>query len=515
MVGIPADRVAYEQTGPVRAGTMRSYSEWQGFYPDGYTTTKGRPVTVKQLFLSERCCVTTEGKWFVKTQAGTWDYITSSKVVPNAMRQSWIGGKLNITADDIAKFISGDPPIVHGAMPVPTSTAPCIEFQSQRYINTWRKTFLPACPDALTDPALRPTLTLLMRMIREGLCGRPDELSLDDMLKAATSDHADELQYRFFWNFLAAPLQSPGLNLQVNTWLLGHIGGIGKGLLTARIMPRLYGPHNVALLDPSEIEQGGWTDAIEGKLVVVVNELEARGNWAGFWNSSIKRNSCDATVPIRKRGTHGHEALNFANWIITSNHENPRCLDSDDRRNALIATTTDEAKKALASELYQRMNDLDDHEMDRMLGGLMHHLLTHKVDHGLLAKAPDTLLKRDALEAGSGDGDGLYWLRNSDSYTRDEWLTASDYLGDYIRFTADAEQLGTRAFGGILSGLARHGHVEKEQPYQTHAASYLISSEKFPTYSKSVRGPTASAKPPFTVVSGGKVKDGVPRYRKE
>jgi hypothetical protein len=86
-------------------------------------------MPTKRLYLAKRACITTDGKWYVKTRAGTWEYISCAKVVANAITQSWIGGPLNIAADDISKFIDGDPPIVRGAMPVPTSTAPCIDFQ--------------------------------------------------------------------------------------------------------------------------------------------------------------------------------------------------------------------------------------------------------------------------------------------------------------------------------------------------------------------------------------------------
>lgn len=264
----------------------------------------------KMLYLAERACITTDGKWYVKTKAGTWDYISCAGVVGNAIVQSWIGGPHNIAEDDIVKFIHGDPPIVRGAMPVPTSTAPCIEFQGGRFINTWRNTFLPACPDALANPVSLEGLTLAMRVLREGLCGRPNELTLDQMLAAALSDDAEEVQFRFLMSWLAAPLQTPGINLQTNAWLLGAVGGIGKGLLTSRILPRLYGPHNVAILDASEIEQGGWTDIIEGKLVVVVNELEAKGKWGAFWNTFFKRNttgprsqSASAAPMVTKRST--------------------------------------------------------------------------------------------------------------------------------------------------------------------------------------------------------------------
>jgi hypothetical protein len=480
---------------------MKSYSERTDFYPGGYATTKGRKMQPKQIFLSERCCVTSEGRWYVRTKTGGWEYITVKKVALLAMVQNWIGGKTQITTDDITKFMDGDVPVVRGALSVPTSTAPCVEFQGSLYVNTWRNTLLPACPEAINDPALRPTLTLLMRMLREGLCGRPNELSLEAMLDAAKSDDADELQWRYLMSFLALPLQQPGINLQTNTWLLGNIGGIGKGLLTARILPWLYGAHNVAVLDAAEIEHGGWTDVIEGKLVVVVNELDAKGKWAPFWNSFLKRNSVDATVPIRKRGTHGHEAPNFANWIITSNNENQRCLDTHDRRNVLIATTTDVCKQALASNLYQWMHENEETLLGRMLGGFMSILLNHTVDRSLVERAPTTLLKTDALEANSGDGEGFYWLANSTRYARDEWLPASDYLQDYIRLTPSAAQMDARAFGGVLSGLARHGHVEREQRYKTQRALYRISSEKFPSDGGNERQKTGKTGP-FTVFTG-------------
>jgi hypothetical protein len=483
---------------------VKSYRESASFYPEGYTTTKGRPMPKKRLYLAERACITTDGKWYVKTRAGTWEYISCAKVVANAITQSWIGGPLNIAADDISKFIDGDPPIVRGAMPVPTSTAPCIDFQGGRFINTWRDTFLPAAPGALANPAQREALTLVMRVIREGLCGQPNELTLDQMLVAAAGNDADELQFRFVMSWLAAPLQSPGLNLQTNCWLLGRLGGVGKGLLTSRILPLLYGPHNVVVLDAAEVEQGGWTDVIENKLVVVINELDARGKWGSFWNTLIKRNSTDATVPIRKRGTHGHEALNFANWIITSNNENPEYLDAHDRRNALIGTTADKAKGALASELYYWMHEHEGPELDEMLGGLMHILLSHKVDRSLLDRAPDTRLKADVLEAGSDGGEGLYWLQNSSRYTRDKELPAADYLEDYIRLTPSAAQIDVRKFGGILSGLARDGHIEKNQPSKTHRALYLIRSEKFPPCSDEPQASKTKSKPPFVLVPGGK-----------
>jgi Family of unknown function (DUF5906) len=258
-----------------------------------------------------------------------------------------------------------------------------------------------------------------MRVLRENLCGRLGELSLEAMLGAAEGDDAAELEWRFSMSWLAAPIQRPGRNLQTNLWWLGHIGGLGKGLMTGTVLPRLYGPRNVAILNQDEVERGGWTDTIEGKLLVIVNELEIRSKKAGaFWNTFINRNSTDDIVSIRKRNTHGHEALDFANWVVTGNNECPQGLSSQDRRNALIAAMSDESRKpqaiALATELYWWMKGHDaSGALDRMLGGFMHILLNHPVDKNLVDRAPATLLKRDVLEASSLS----YSAHSSDSQT--------------------------------------------------------------------------------------------------
>ena len=483
---------------------MRAYRELPGFYPAGFTAMKGRVLTPKQLFLSERCCTTYDGQFYVKTQQGSWAHVSKVAVANLMMIQNWVGGALAIATDDIKKFITGQAPVVRGAMPVPTSEAACIEFRGETYVNTWRNTLLPADPEAMHEPVLRQGLELLMRVVRENLCGRPGVLPLGAMLAAAEGSDQAELEFRLFMAFHGKMAQEPGINLQVNLWLLGHVQGVGKGLFTSSILPRLFGSHNVAILDPAEVQHGGWNDAMEGKLLIVINELDAKGKWGSFWNNLIKKCSTDATVPIRKRGQHSHETLNFANFIVTSNNERPGYLDAKDRRNALIATTLDHGRVALATELYRWMHEHEGVALDRMLGGFMHLLLNHKVDESLLERAPDTLIKQDALEESSEDGEGLYWLETSSRYPRDAWRPAGDYLDDFLRVTPERAPLNTRTFGGILSMLARHGHVQRQQKNRTHRALYLISNEKFPTGGGVGTGPNSGAETPFSVVEGGR-----------
>ena len=126
-------------------------------------------------------------------------------------------------------------------------------------------------------------------------------------------------------------------------------------------------------------------------------------------------------------------------------------LNAQDRRNALIAVMADESRKpqatALATELYWWMKNHDaSGALDRMLGGLMHILLSHTVDQNLVDSAPDTLLRRDVLQASSNDGDGLYWLIHSNRYKRDAWLSACPVVT-------------VRADGQIIPGHNMPGHA--------------------------------------------------------
>jgi hypothetical protein len=76
-------------------------------------------------------------------------------------------------------------------------------------------------------------------------------------------------------------------------------------------MTRIYGPSNAVLLNGDEIQRGGWTDALEGKLWICVNEINP--DYRFDWDSFIKQNSTDNVIAIRKRNAHAHPVINFAN----------------------------------------------------------------------------------------------------------------------------------------------------------------------------------------------------------
>jgi hypothetical protein len=373
-------------------------------------------------------------------------------------------------------------------MSVPTSSASIIEFERKRYINTWVDTIMKPDAAATNDPILRQPLTLLMRMLRESLCGKPEVKSLDEMIAIANSDDPAEVEFRFLMTWLSAPIQSPGRNLQTNLWLLGELGGSGKGTLN-HVMGLIYGSANTVLLNGDEVQRGGWTDAIEDKLWICMNEINPDHRFD--WNSFIKRNSTDDVVAIRKRNSHPHPALNFANWNFTTNNEGPACLDANDRRNALIATTSDRTKSDLAQQ-FRNWERQHASTMERVLGAFVYILHNQRINEALIEKAPDTLIKQEVQDATSRESEYLYWLRNDDDYPRNVWLKAHDYLSEYTRYTRKTDVLGPRRFGGQLSKLARKGHIQKRQQSTTNAAEYMVPSADFPASTPGFQAKTGS-----------------------
>lgn len=205
-------------------------------------------------------------------------------------------------------------PVVRGCLWLPTSAAPVIEFDGSCYVNTWRNTMMAPNAEALNDLVLRPGL-LLLRMLRESLCGKPDSKTIEETIAIANGKDPAEIEFRFLMTRLAAPLQSVGLNRQTNLWMLGELGGVGKGTLN-QVMAQIYGPSNAVLVNGEDIQRDGWTDGLEGKLWVYINEINPDRRFD--WNSFIKQYSTEAVISIRKRNNHAHPAINCANWFFTT-----------------------------------------------------------------------------------------------------------------------------------------------------------------------------------------------------
>lgn len=445
--------------------------------PNAYTATHVGRLAPKDLYLGEKCCMDPKGNYCVRQQNGVW-MRCNHKAAELLLTQHWLGGPHLLTADDIKRWLDKEVPVVQGYMNVPTSQAPAIEYEGRVFINSWDPNSVIK-PDhtVLDDSEMRFHIELLLRMMRESLCARPDQQPLEEMLRLARSDKPEDLEWKFLISWLAAPLQSLGLNLQTNLWFLGELGGSGKGTLAA-IMALIYGKQNSCLLNMEEVTHGGWSDQLVGKLIGCVNELEFTRKIN--WNVWIKQHCNEDTLTIRHRNTDAYSVLNFCNWMFFCNDECPMAMDTNDRRNMLISTTTDKRKTALAVQLRGFMDNRE--KARRMLQGFVHLLHQHPVDRRLLAFAPDTPIRLEIQTATAKDGEWLYWLENDEHYARDQWLTAAQLMQSYEVFVGQsrANRTDVRTIGRVLSKFARKGFIETNKKKGTHSASYLIPSDRFP-----------------------------------
>jgi hypothetical protein len=457
---------------------MKLYDDLYSPYPANHASR----LDAAELWLAERCVITNDGQWWVRQQDGHWEKMGSKKAAAHSMRQNWKQGDaaMRMTVTDIKMFMDYTAPCVRGAMKVPTSTASFISCFGGVFLNSWFDDVMKPNPVALAEPTLRLRLQAILRMIRESLCGLPGRKSLDDMIAVLNGNDPAELPFRFACHWLAAPLQQIGRNLQTNLWFVGEQNGTGKGTLSL-MLAMIYGFSNSVLLNEDELSKGGWTDTIEGALFISWNEMRANAGWDA--NSLLKQNSTESVLQIRKRNTHSHPALNFANWLITGNKETAPwgALDHNDRRNAIFACTDSPAVLGIAKDVREWLEHQPD-EVQIVLGGLVYLLQHIAIDEELIRWAPETEIKSEMQAAASPEIDGLYWLENDEAYQRDTFLPARQYLEHYKRFM-DIPKLTPRRFSAsILGKLARKGYIEKQKQYDTSVIEFRIPSAKYPVW---------------------------------
>lgn len=459
---------------------MSLYQDLPGAYAVGHEARAGLSPAI--VYLSERCAKTHDGVYWVRTDNGIWHECKSAGGARGAIEQNWLGGPHNVTGGDIELFFKGGKaPSVNGAMKVPTSAAPAIEFQGKRFINTWIDTIMQPDSGGLHDPLIAEGVTLLLRMIRESLCNKTGVKTTADMLEIANGHAADELEFRVIMAWLAAPLQEIGRNLQINLWLIGEMNGTGKGLLNA-LMTLIYGADNCVVVNKGDVEKGDWSDSLVGKLWVNINELDMSAE-VKRWNTFFKDNSTEGTITIRKRNAHPFTVLNFTNWMVGSNCETPPGFDIHDRRHFIIAGTDDLAKANLSLQLFQWTKRHGDAVTRRMLAAFVAVLQAVQIDDRLLDRAVMTDIKAEAQAAAGASSDLEYWLVNDMSYPRDDWNRAHDYEACFSAYYHKSDRFRNMAsFGGKLAKLARRGKIESRyfQNSRTQPLEYLIPSKRYP-----------------------------------
>lgn len=116
-------------------------------------------------------------------------------------------------------------------------------------------------------------------------------------------------------------------------WLTSGTEGTGKKLLARNILAPLLGERYVVSLEQSNLKDGfnGW---LEEALIVFVDEVQvsASGDKAKEISARLRSYITDSPLPIRNMQQGMYNAENYANFILSSNKDDPIDISHNDRR---------------------------------------------------------------------------------------------------------------------------------------------------------------------------------------
>ena len=140
--------------------------------------------------------------------------------------------------------------------------------------------------------------------------------------------------YQYLISWVAYIVQNPGKITETAIVLKGD-QGVGKNRFTDTICQMLvcYSAPNV--VDIKEIT-GKNNQIIEGKMLIVLNEMRNYGESKVANFDTLKSRITDKTVRITQTGCPAHDVENSANYIFVSNHPHPIHIEAGDRRYVVI-----------------------------------------------------------------------------------------------------------------------------------------------------------------------------------
>ena len=198
---------------------------------------------------------------------------------------------------------------------------------------------------------------------------------------------------RWFEQWLAYPLQHPGVKLYTAVAIWGATQGTGKTLL-GETMVRIYG-ENGQKVGARELEGtfNGWATC---KQFVLGDEIT--GNDSRSHADELKGLITGTTIRVNEKFEKAYDLPNTINFYFTSNHPDSFFLDSGDRRVAVFETPAE----VLPLSFYKTYNDWM--KSDDGPAALFYYLLqVDTSDFNPTAPAPWTHAKDVMIDQGKSD----------------------------------------------------------------------------------------------------------------
>lgn len=198
---------------------------------------------------------------------------------------------------------------------------------------------------------------------------------------------------RWFEQWLAYPLQHPGVKLYTAVAVWGATQGTGKTLL-GETMVKIYG-ENGQKVGARELEGSfnGWATCKQFVLGDEITGNDSRGH-----ADELKGLITGTTLRVNEKFEKAYDLPNTINFYFTSNHPDSFFLDSGDRRVAVFETPAE----LKSSEFYARYNDWMKSEEGP--AALFHYLLhVDTSDFNPTAAAPWTRAKDVMIDQNKSD----------------------------------------------------------------------------------------------------------------
>lgn len=198
---------------------------------------------------------------------------------------------------------------------------------------------------------------------------------------------------KWFWDWMAYPLQHPGTKLNTAVLFHSNLQGVGKSFL-GEILGDIYGD-NYMKIDENQLH-GTFNGVMANKQLILAEEVTGIKRRSDA--DRIKGMITQEHITINEKYKPAYTVKDCANYIFTSNHPDALYLELNDRRFAVI-----EAHRKKSEDFYKKL----DRWRKRQNGPayLLHYLLNYEISKAFnpMSAAVNNKAKDDMIQAGMSD----------------------------------------------------------------------------------------------------------------
>ena len=255
----------------------------------------------------------------------------------------------------------------------------------------------------------------------------------------------------WFIQWLAYPLQHPGIKMYTACLIWSRVEGVGKSLL-GTCMRRIYGK-NFSLVEQAEIDSS-FNSWAERRQFILADDITGSDKRHLF--DRLKKMITQESVRINQKNQPHYEIDDCMNWMFTSNQPDAFIMGDTDRRFAIHEVTV----KPLSTEFYAEFNTW--FRSEEGAAAIFHYFLhVDLTGFNPHARAPVSAAKNRMAQAARSDlatwvldvvASPDEFLRVGDAPLAGDLFTNSQILSCYAaRIGVQTESIPPKRMGGELT----------------------------------------------------------------